>query len=314
MQRFENSWMKRFRDGTIRTAFDYCQRSYFESPVSPEDYGSFESTRGNVMETQRSSSVYLYGALGILVLLVLYVKLNPSDDPESNWLQDILPSEDSTTSLEFNRRTNPSLQQSVLRVRDQKIAQLKDQIDQENDNFRNAMQDLNKKTLEFASLQTKLKESQKFVDELLSQSLNSGSPTTRGANQSANSSGTGNPDDPNSEQPDSIESLRARLQTIQQQLTAVQEAAEADFDDAEETLEAFQSSSADVLADIGAAAVPGLIESLSDDESRVRAWAAYVLGRIGEDASDAVSALTTALSDPDETVQEYAQEALDAIN
>lgn len=267
------------------------------------------------MENQRSS-VYLYGVLGILVLLALYVKLSPSNDPESNWLQNVLPSEDSTTRLEFNRRTNSSLQQSALRIRDQQIAQLRNQIDQKNENLSNAMQELNKKTLEFASLQTKLKESQKFVDELLGQSSNSGSPTTGGANRSANSSGTGtgNPDDPNSEQPDSIESLRARLQTIQEQMTAIQEAAEVGLDDAEDTLEAFQSSAADVLVDIGAAAVPGLIESLSDDESRVRAWAAYVLGRIGEDAGDAVSALTDALSDPDEDVQEYAQEALEAIN
>ncbi|MCH7687334.1 MAG: HEAT repeat domain-containing protein [Planctomycetes bacterium] len=267
------------------------------------------------METQRSS-VLLYGVLGILVVSALYVRLSPSNDPESNWLQNVLPSEDSTTSLEFNRRSDSSLQQSALRIRDQQIAQLRNQIDQKNEDLSNAMQELNKKTLEFASLQTKLKESQKFVDELLGQSLKSGSSTTSGRNRSANTAGagTGNPDDANSEQPDTIESLRARLQTIQEQMTAVQEAAEADLDDAEDALQAFQSSSADVLVDIGAPAVPGLIESLSDDESRVRAWAAYVLGRIGEDASDAVSALTTALSDPDETVQEYAQEALEAIN
>ena len=266
------------------------------------------------METQRSS-VYLYGGLGVLVALALYVRLSSSSDPESNLLQGLLPSENSTTSLEFNRRSDSTLQQSVLRSRDQQIAQLRNQIDQKNEDLSNAMQELNKKALEFASLQTKLKKSQNFVDELLGHSLKSGSSTTSGRNRSANSSGTGNPeDDANSEQPDTIESLRARLQTIQEQITAVQEAAEADLDDAEDALQAFQSSSADVLVDVGAPAVPGLIDSLSDDEPRVRAWAAYVLGRIGEDASDAVSALTSALSDPDETVQEYAQEALEAIN
>ena len=267
------------------------------------------------METQRSS-VLLYGVLGILVLLALFVKLGSSNNPKSNLFQNILSSEDSTTSLEFNRRSDSSRQQSALRIRDQQLAQLNNRIDQINDDLGSAMQELNKKTLEFASLQTKLKKSQKFVDELLGQSLNSSSPSTGGANRSSNSSGNsaGNSGDPDSQQPDTVESLRSRLQTIQEQMTAIQEAAEADLDDAEDTLEAFQSSSADVLVEIGAPAVPGLINSLSDDEPRVRAWAAYVLGRIGEDASDAVSALTTALSDPDETVQEYAQEALDAIN
>ncbi|MCH7988411.1 MAG: HEAT repeat domain-containing protein [Planctomycetes bacterium] len=264
------------------------------------------------MENQRSS-VYLYGALGILVLLALFARLSSSNDPESSWLQNVLPSEDSTTSFEFQRNSDTSRQRSALTIRDQQIARLNNQIDQKNDDLRDVRQEFNKKILEFASLQTKLKESQKFVDELLGQSLNSGSALTGRAKQSANSSGTGT-GNPNSEQPDSIESLRAQLQTVQEQMTALQEAAEADLDDAEDALQSFQSSSADVLIDIGAAAVPGLIESLSDDEPRVRAWAAYVLGRIGEDASDAVSALTDALSDPDETVQEYAQEALEAIN
>jgi hypothetical protein len=96
-------------------------------------------------------------------------------------------------------------------------------------------------------LNAKLKKSQKFVGELLGLSLNSGAASTGRANRSANSSGNGNSDDPNSKQPDNIESLRARLQTVQQQMTAVQRAAEVDIDDAEYALQAIQSSSANVL-------------------------------------------------------------------
>jgi prefoldin subunit 5 len=263
------------------------------------------------METQRSS-VLLYGALGILVVFALFVRLSSSNDPETNWLPDILPTKNSTTSIEFKRRSDSSLQRSALRIRDQQIAQLNRQIDRKNEEFRSTMLALSKKNVQYDSLNAELKETQKFVDELLGQSLNSGSPTTGSANRTPNS--TANPDDPDAEQPDSIESLRAQLQTAQEQMTAIQDAAEAELDDAEDALQSFQSSSADVLVDIGAPAVPGLIDSLSNDEPNVRAWAAYVLGRIGEDAGDAVDALTDALSDPDETVQEYAQDALDAIN
>jgi hypothetical protein len=142
MHGFEKNRRKRFWDGTIDLAVTSYQHSHIESQVSPVDSGA---TGGDVMENQRSS-VYLCGVLGILVVLALLAKLNSSNDPESNWLQDVLPSNDSTTSIEFNRRSDSTRQQSSLRIRDQRLAQLNNQIDRKIEELRVVMLELSKKT------------------------------------------------------------------------------------------------------------------------------------------------------------------------
>ena len=107
------------------------------------------------METQRSS-VFLYGALGILVVLALFARLSSSSDPESNWLQDVLPSDESTTSLEFKRNSDSSRQQSTLTIRNQQIAQLKDQLSQNNEELRSALRELSKKIIQYDSVNARL--------------------------------------------------------------------------------------------------------------------------------------------------------------
>ena len=72
-------------------------------------------------------------------------------------------------------------------------------------------------------------------------------------------------------------------------------------------------TASDSLGRIGVAAVPALIETLSDPNPKLRAEAAYLIGRIGPDASSAVDALVTALSDPETSVQKSAARALGQI-
>jgi HEAT repeat protein len=62
------------------------------------------------------------------------------------------------------------------------------------------------------------------------------------------------------------------------------------------------------LAGIGPAALPPLLSLLDDPDPRLRMWAAYTLGMIGD--AGAVPALTEALEDADPAVVKWAEAAL----
>jgi HEAT repeat protein len=65
------------------------------------------------------------------------------------------------------------------------------------------------------------------------------------------------------------------------------------------------------LEQIGAAAVPLLLEAMKDPDFSVRACAATALGRIGPGAKEAIGVLTEALTD--RNVRGYAKIALERI-
>ncbi len=67
------------------------------------------------------------------------------------------------------------------------------------------------------------------------------------------------------------------------------------------------------LLRMGPATVPSLVQSLSHPSPEVRGKVAHLLGRLGRDAAEAIPALQSLLSDPDETVRAESQEALAAI-
>jgi len=59
--------------------------------------------------------------------------------------------------------------------------------------------------------------------------------------------------------------------------------------------------------------VPALIQALQDQDVSVRYYAAYALGKIGEEAVNAVPTLIQAFQDPHATVRQGAAEALEKI-
>jgi len=69
----------------------------------------------------------------------------------------------------------------------------------------------------------------------------------------------------------------------------------------------------DSLGRIGRAAVPTLVRTLQHDEPEHHASAARLLGRIGPDAEDAVSALMESLKDPNVAVRKASARALGEI-
>jgi hypothetical protein len=74
-----------------------------------------------------------------------------------------------------------------------------------------------------------------------------------------------------------------------------------------------QQVAADALARIGEASIPELVRLLEHPEPRIRARAAWALGRMGAKAKPAVPALVAALEDDERLVQESAARALGQI-
>lgn len=67
------------------------------------------------------------------------------------------------------------------------------------------------------------------------------------------------------------------------------------------------------LLAMGKEIVPAMISLLKDNEWEMRRGAAWILGKVGPEAKDAVPALTEALKDPNPAVQTRAKEALQKI-
>jgi hypothetical protein len=67
------------------------------------------------------------------------------------------------------------------------------------------------------------------------------------------------------------------------------------------------------LLAMGKEIVPNMISLLKDDEWEMRRGAAWILGKLGPEAKDAVPALTEALSDSNPAVRTKAAEALKKI-
>ncbi|MEG3056095.1 MAG: HEAT repeat domain-containing protein [Methanoculleus sp.] len=70
-------------------------------------------------------------------------------------------------------------------------------------------------------------------------------------------------------------------------------------------------AAAEALAAIGSIALPDLTEALDDPDPRLRMWAAYTLGMLGD--AEAVPALIQALDDSDPGVRKWAIAALRRI-
>ena len=64
---------------------------------------------------------------------------------------------------------------------------------------------------------------------------------------------------------------------------------------------------------MGKEIVPHMIALLKDDTWEMRRGAAWILGKVGPEAKDAVPALTEALNDSNPAVRTNAQEALKRI-
>lgn len=72
-------------------------------------------------------------------------------------------------------------------------------------------------------------------------------------------------------------------------------------------------ASNEALLAMGKEIVPTMVSLLKDEDWEMRRGAAWILGKVGPDAKDAVPALTKALSDPKDAVRIKAEESLKKI-
>mgnify|MGYP001094222702 CR=1 FL=1 len=70
-------------------------------------------------------------------------------------------------------------------------------------------------------------------------------------------------------------------------------------------------AAAEAIAAIGSAAIPALTVMLGDPEPRLRMWAAYTLGMLGD--TETIPILIKALDDTDPSVAKWASAALHRI-
>ena len=106
---------------------------------------------------------------------------------------------------------------------------------------------------------------------------------------------------------DEVADRNQQLEEMSDELDQLQIAAMLDND------ESLHAVASEVLTRTGPAAVPSLINLLSDERTDVRIWAANHLGMIGPDSEEAIPSLQNLLSDPDERVRAATRLALNAI-
>jgi len=115
------------------------------------------------------------------------------------------------------------------------------------------------------------------------------------------------------EQGRQLEELRAGLMSAEAEIAEIQMATEQEITALLAVKEGLATVAAQSLIRTGKPSVPSLTRLLSDDRAEVRAWAAYVLGEIGQDAEEASTVLISLLSDPNQDVRDQSQQALNKI-
>ena len=116
------------------------------------------------------------------------------------------------------------------------------------------------------------------------------------------------------EQEAELKTLIDDLATTDQEISLLKQQTELEFNVLEAEKEALEAVATQMLVNIGAEAVPLLVEQLASPRADIRRWAATVLGQMGPDATEAIPPLISLLSDPDPRVRTAAQHALDLIS
>jgi chromosome segregation ATPase len=112
---------------------------------------------------------------------------------------------------------------------------------------------------------------------------------------------------------DELDQLKLDLAGTDEEITQLRVASELEVGALEQEMQAFRTAASEILATVGAAAVPPLIQRLADPRASIRQWAAAVLGQIGPDARQATAELAELLTDRDPLVRQAARQALDRI-
>lgn len=115
------------------------------------------------------------------------------------------------------------------------------------------------------------------------------------------------------EQMQQVSQLKAELAETEAQITAIREQANTELLMLLEQQQLLESTSRQAFTQLGAVAVPVLVDLLRDERAEVRAWATSVLGGMGPNGQDAVPALMGLLVDNSEMVRDQAKQSLELL-
>lgn len=116
------------------------------------------------------------------------------------------------------------------------------------------------------------------------------------------------------EQTQQVAQLKSELAATNSEIAAIREQANAEMLSLLEQQQLLESTSRRAFMQMGAAAVPVLVELLSDQRAEVRAWSASILGGFGSEGQDAVPALMGLLVDNDKMVRDQAKRSLEQLS
>jgi glycosyltransferase A (GT-A) superfamily protein (DUF2064 family) len=116
------------------------------------------------------------------------------------------------------------------------------------------------------------------------------------------------------EQMQQVVELKSELAETESEIASIREQADAEMLALLEQQQLLDATSRRVFTQLGADAVPVLVELLGDDRADVRVWAASVLGGLGSNGHDAIPALLGMLVDKNETVRDQAKRSLELLS
>jgi len=116
------------------------------------------------------------------------------------------------------------------------------------------------------------------------------------------------------EQMEQVALLKSELAETETRIAVIREQSNAELLMLLEQQQLLDATSRRAFTQMGAAAVPVLVQLLSDERPEVRAWAGSVLGGLGPNGQEAVPALMGLLVDNDEQVRDQARRSLDLLS
>jgi len=115
------------------------------------------------------------------------------------------------------------------------------------------------------------------------------------------------------EQTQQVAQLKSELAATESEIAAIREQTNVELLTLLEQQQVLEATSRRAFTQLGAAAVPVLVELLSHERADVRAWSASILGGLGMDGQEAVPALMGLLVDTDKMVRDQAKLSLEQL-
>ena len=277
------------------------------------------------MDTRNSAMVAGVYLVGILIVVLVCWGYYSYERPE------VSPSlagfnEQSGGPVRSNSRPAPlesaTYYHAALAKANQSLRDLQVSLASSRDRLEKQSQTIKKKNAECQALKDELDQTFTLILNLLAEDSKEDSTARQSANQAKTKveaeleqliASLKQSEVLGSEQKQQLAQLRADLKRTDEQLMTVQEQSELELAAVLAEKKTSETAAIEIIARCGMTAVPILTERLNDERFEVRRFAVKALGAIGPDAQESLAAVRRLLTDPEPSVREEAQRAVDAI-